>query len=383
MSKSKEVTRHKLQKGRYLVKIGETFYLETCKDGQQRRRTLGTSDLNEAMKLQAKLETAEDELPQVVAPEKPKRIPVLTLKAALTEYEKWYQENRREREAERVVQVIGTFNESIGEETETKLVAREHVQKWVDVRKDGRSPITVRGDFARLRAFLYWLAKRKDAVNPNCCRGVDLPKDDGTTKEAPSRDKIQAVLAKLRAHPWLADFCTVLAEGGMRPTELLGARGVDLKGKLLTITPWGDHKLKSKWSKRTIELNGAAAEILARRKDQMFKKELPLFPNQVGDVYEERSVFHLFQDVLGGGKLQPVPEALKVTLYDFRHFFCSEHAAPGAQHMAIESLAAYIGHSPASTGTLLRWYTDQNALRRGAPAQLTEQKEGKVVGMGR
>jgi len=48
--------------------------------------------------------------------------------------------------------------------------------------------------------------------------------------------------------------------------------------------------------------------------------------------------------------------------------------------MAIESLAAYIGHSPASTQTLLRWYTDQNALRRGAPIPLVgEQKEGRII----
>jgi hypothetical protein len=73
-----------------------------------------------------------------------------------------------------------------------------------------------------------------------------------------------------------------------------------------------------------------------------------------------------------------------MTLYDFRHFFCSEHAAPGPQHMEIEALAAYIGHSPASTQTLLRWYADQRALRRGAPAELVgEPKEGKVIPLGK
>lgn len=64
------------------------------------------------------------------------------------------------------------------------------------------------------------------------------------------------------------------------------------------------------------------------------------------------------------------------------HFFASEHTAPGPQHMAIESLGAYVGHSPSSFKVLLRWYTDQNALRRGAPVSaLGEAKEGKVVAM--
>jgi hypothetical protein len=52
--------------------------------------------------------------------------------------------------------------------------------------------------------------------------------------------------------------------------------------------------------------------------------------------------------------------------------------------MEIEALASYIGHSPASTQTLLRWYADQRALRRGAPAQLVgEPKEGKVIPLGK
>jgi hypothetical protein len=48
--------------------------------------------------------------------------------------------------------------------------------------------------------------------------------------------------------------------------------------------------------------------------------------------------------------------------------------------MELEALAAYIGHSPKSRETLMRWYVDQVALRRGAPPALTEApKEGHVV----
>lgn len=74
---------------------------------------------------------------------------------------------------------------------------------------------------------------------------------------------------------------------------------------------------------------------------------------------------------------------MDVTLYDLRHYFASGHAAPGPGHMAIESLAGYLGHSPMSGyKVLLRYYTDQKALRRGASVSvLGEPKEGKVVDM--
>ena len=80
---------------------------------------------------------------------------------------------------------------------------------------------------------------------------------------------------------------------------------------------------------------------------------------------KERSIIHLFRQILAGARRAPVPEALRMTLYDFRHFFCSEHAAPGPQHMEIEALSADIGHRHASTQTLLRWYADQRRSRRG------------------
>jgi hypothetical protein len=42
------ITRVRLQKGRHLVKRGDTWYLETCIEGFQDRRSLGTGDLQEA-----------------------------------------------------------------------------------------------------------------------------------------------------------------------------------------------------------------------------------------------------------------------------------------------------------------------------------------------
>ena len=53
MAASAQLTRVRLQKGRHLVKRGEIWYLETCSGARQRRRSLGTGDLDEASRLAA------------------------------------------------------------------------------------------------------------------------------------------------------------------------------------------------------------------------------------------------------------------------------------------------------------------------------------------
>lgn len=359
-----------------LVRAG-VWYAEECRHGRQTRRSLDTGDEREAMRLAASGVRPAGELPPAPKPVSSAQI----LEKVLTEYEAWYEKYRRDSGAHRALPVVRLFVDFVGGQTDARAVTRDHVQRFVDRRADGRAGITVRGDFACVRAFLRWLAGRKDLpALLHVCRGIDKPKDDQTTRQAPPIEKVRAVLSKLGDHPWLGDFCRVLAETGLRPAELLGIRGSDLRGKLLSAVPWEGRDLKSKWSKRTIELNEVAASILKARVDRMFDKARPVFANIKGEVYKETSVSHLFRDTLAGERRAKVPEELKTTLYDFRHFFCSEHAAPGPQHMEIEALAAYIGHSPASTQTLLRWYTDQNALRRGAPVPLVgEPKEGKVI----
>ena len=380
MAEKEFLTRVRLQKGLHIVKRGDHWYAEQCVGGQQKRWSLGTGDPTEASR---RAVLGQDGLISPLPKPAPKP-DTLTIGKALEEYEEWYRKNRRDTGAKRLFPVLQVFSEALGEDKDTRTITRDDVQRWVDSRTDGRSPVTVKGDFARVRAFLYWLARRKNAADPNSCRGIDKPKDEGLTKEAASREKVKAVLAKLRAHhPWLGDFAHVLAETGLRPTELLGIRGIDLRGNLLSVVPWESRPLKSKWSKRVLELNKTALGILKGRADQTFEKERPLFANGSGEIYKERSIIHLFRQILAGARRKPVPESLRMTLYDFRHFFCSEHAAPGPEHMEIEALSAYIGHSPASTQTLLRWYADQRALRRGAPASLLgEPKEGKVLAMG-
>lgn len=393
-----------ITKGRRLVKHANgTWYLETCIQGIQKRRTLGTSDLKVAMEVQAKLKDAGAELPTAAPePEQPKEDPAsLTLQKGLDAYTKWYGENNRSVSLERTEPILKAFVAALGPNRDPKTITRDDVQKWIMSRRSGRSPATVRGDFTRVRALIYWLSDMKDAADRKACRRIDLPKMPRSAKPAPSVEKVRAVLRTLDAmedvrYRWIADYARVLSETGMRPSELLGIRGNDLgdavdqdgkpmkhkdgdRVKTLRIAPTDARELKTEASARTILLTPTAGEILQRRKDGLFKKDLPMFPNEMGEVYKANSALHIFKDALAGKRHgKPAPE-LNMSLYDFRHFFCSEHAAAGPQHMTMEALGAYVGHSAASTQTLSRFYIDQRALLRGAPVSIMEQKAGEVV----
>jgi hypothetical protein len=108
--------------------------------------------------------------PQRKAPE------ALTLGDALEEYEGRYKKNRREAEANPLVSVLRHFIEPLGEDFDTKAVTRDHVQRWADGRVAGRAPTTVKRDFAWVRAFIYWLARRKGAADMNSCRTRSGPR---------------------------------------------------------------------------------------------------------------------------------------------------------------------------------------------------------------
>jgi len=382
--KSAEVTRHRLHKGKYLVKRARTWYLETCTAGLQVRQTLETQDLEEAMRRAREGWTPTPMPPPAPVPQ---TAGVLTLGKAFEEYRAWYAKTRRS--SERTLFALKPFVDSAGPSLDVKAISREHVQQWVDSRLDGRSPATVRSDFARCRAFLRWVSDRKNVPSLfGITRGIDQPKAKTKAKRAPSIEKVRQVLQKLtESHPWLGDYCRVLAETGMRPTELLGVRGADVRQvesrKVVCIVPWEERPdLKSEHSERVIPVTETAAGILERRREKMFDKSRAIFATEFGTPYKEKSVYHLFCEVLAGGRGKGIPPELKMTLYDFRHHFCSEHAAPGAKHMAIEALAAYIGHSPKSINTLMSFYVDADALRRDTPASvLGEPKDGEVVEM--
>lgn len=379
MAKGLGVTRIRLQKGRYLVKRGDIWYLETCKQGRQFRRSLDTGDIQEA----TKKALAGDVEQQVLPKPKTAVATALTLQGAFDEFEEWYRKTHKESGCRVTLPAVLKFVNFVGGESHARTVTRDHIQRWLDA-KEGRSPIYIRNEYARVRAFLRRTArKHKESIDLDCVNAIDLPKDDGTGKSVPDVETIRAILRKLRAHPWLGDYVTVLLETGMRPGELLAVRGVDLRGKLLDIKPWGSWSPKSKWSVRTIQLTKPAARVLSDRREKLFDKTWPIFGDETGKLRDPNRISMRYRQALKEDGEMPVAWR-SVNLYCWRHVFCSLHAQPGPAFMDLQTLAAYIGHAPGSTRTLERWYVDRDALRRGAPPSLVgEAKRGKVISMGR
>jgi integrase len=305
----------------------------------------------------------------------------LNLEAALKEYREWFEKTHKASGALTSLPAVERFVDFVGAERDTREVSREHVQGFLD-RMEGKSAIYVRNTFARVRAFLRRVErKHKDAVDLHVLLGVDLPKDTDVSSTVPNVEMVQTILRKLKGHSWLGDYVTCLLESGMRPGELLAVRGVDLRGNLLDIKPWGEWSPKSKWSKRTIQLTAEAARILEARKGRLFHQSWPIFCLPKGKMRTVKTVSHQYRlAIQEDGKA--AGEFKDANLYAWRHIFCSMHAAPGPAFMDLAQLAGYIGHGPGSERTLMRWYVDRDALRRGAPVSLVGgTKEGKVVSM--
>src|SRR5579862_2996737 len=251
-----EITRLRIAKGRTLVKIGEIWYLETCQRGVQKRRSLGVTKYDEALKVQSQLESAGDELPDAQARKPEELTAALTLGKASEEYLAWYGRVNRKSSLERTAPFVKMFVSTFGESRDPKVLTRADIQAWLDSRRGTLSPHTMRTDFNRLRAFIYWIADMKSAADRSICRRIELPKPKKSAKPAPSPEKIRAVIRALGEH-WVGDYFRVLVETGMRPSELLGIRGTDLRdaadeegrpAKSLRIAPTEERDLKTEAS---------------------------------------------------------------------------------------------------------------------------------------
>ncbi len=359
---------------------GFTWYREERVAGQAVRVSLDTTDEREAMR---KAIAGPEDVPAVrplrVSPKAVTPGKVI-LEKALGEYEAWYQKSHKASGFAVTLPAVEKFVDSVGGEVETRAVTREHVQAFLD-RYLGKSPVYVKNEFARIRAFLRWIDKRhRDAVDLHAVKGIELPKDESVTEEVPPLDVLRAILRKLSAHPWLADYCTVLLETGMRPGEALAVRGCDLRGDLLDIKPHGGWSPKSKWSVRTLQLSPAAARVLKTHADKLFDRKLPIFGLSTGKIRDPKYVGKMYRDAMRGKDGGIPADWLPVNLYLWRHAFASLHAQEGPAFMELSKLSSYLGHAPGSSFTLERWYVDRRAMRRGAPVSLTgEVVETKIV----
>lgn len=365
--------RVEVRKGVHLVRRGGRWYLETCAHGVQERKALGTGDYNEAYR---RVMLAPPSDPQAaLPPEQPKRTTMADLYNA---YDKEYRESFRASSARRELPVVKTFVDFVGREKDVRRLSHEEINAFLEKRKGIVSDHTRYNDYNRVKGFINWArrpaGKRPPYLTVDLMSGVRVPERPNAPKEAPSTEEVKAAI---RAHQgsWLGDFFAILCETGMRPSELLALRGLSIKDEVVRIESWGTFKLKTKKSERTLQVSDTAARILKDRIGTLFDKSLPVFHGRLGNIRNEFKVSEQFHKKL--------PETLhgRVTLYSGRHYFASEHSAPGPNYWPQEQLASYLGHS--SSAMLDRWYSDDRAKRRGKPSSLLVEQEGggKVVGM--
>jgi integrase len=377
------VTRRSLGKGVTLVKRGESWHLEVFKVGKWAlRRSMNTGDSTVAEeRARVILAGNTPTVPMIRQTPKPD---ALTLDKALEEYEIWYEAKRKASTVAVSLPIVRSFIHRVGAESDTRAVTQKHVQSYIDSRVDDECCYwTIKNDFGRVRAFLKWIEKRHNgAVDLHCVRGIEFPKDNSVTPEAPSMDMLNTIFRKIHNHPTLYDVCRCLLDIGCRPGELLALRGIDIEGNIIKIRPHDEWSPKSKWSVRTIQITNEAAAILNGRKERLFNKTALLFGLESGKMRNAKYTGSMYRDALRDDDGEMLPEFKNCDLYSFRHAFATLHAAPGPAFMELQKLAAYMGHGPGSTHLLERFYADRNAMRAGAPPSLLgEEKDGKLVSM--
>ena len=167
-------------------------------------------------------------------------------------------------------------------------------------------------------------------------------------------DDLRALLTSCRAHP-LGPLVAVAATTGLRLGELLGLEWRDIDEGALrvqralarTSTGWALAEPKTKRSRRTIDLPGAAKSALARQRDLQNAARLSagaawqdrdglVFTDAVGRPLSPSTVNHEFHRLLKATGLPSIP------LHGLRHTAATAMLAAGID---MKTVSDHLGHS--------------------------------------
>lgn len=284
----------------------------------------------------------------------------MTLSEALEDYETdrvtlgYWRESSRERN----MFTLEAFIDDMGKDKPVAVVTEERIDAWIKahIKKGNNSLGTCLSDFSRVRAFIYWLARKKYLTHR-----LDLsemgPSKEQATSEAEKRslspdevDKVVGHLAK-REDPYWSEWLTVALATGMRPGEQAHLRGQDYDAdkKTIIIRAWGDWKPKTKNGGRPLpvgRVSPEAAAILAARKLKAGPDGL-LFPSlgrggskpEVDKPWRRESLHHALATACAGSKVDVMP-------YGLRHTFARRAVAAGWKS---NFLRQWMGHSSVTT----------------------------------
>lgn len=284
----------------------------------------------------------------------------LTLAAALTDYETdrvalgFWRESSRQRN----MFTLEEFVRDMGEDKHVGILTEERIDAWIKARmaKGNNSPATCASDFSRVRAWVYWLAKKK-----YLSRKPDLtemgPSPAKARKSAGKRSlspiEVENVAAHLaeRSDAYWSEWFAVGIGCGLRPGEQSHLRGqdYDAEKKVLHVREYDGFETKTENAPRSLPIGRTspeAAEILARRKLAAGADGL-LFPAlgrgghkpEVGHPWRRESLHHALTAACAGSGVRVMP-------YGLRHAFARRAVAAG---WALPFLRDWMGHKSAST----------------------------------
>ncbi len=280
----------------------------------------------------------------------------------LTEHSPLFHGGRTRELIEGVLHHFGIWRRSLLEGSEPLLteIDRQAIEAYLRARlSQGRSPWTVNGYLAKIRAFLRW-CKGWGLIKRDPTRGVRMLKAQRRlAHRIMAPEDSRAILRQLdrRGLRDLADLARLIVQTGLRLGEALTLRvlDVDLKARRLWARCREDWRPKDK-EDRVIPLNRAAFQILERRIQAGTRGGL-IFSTRTGKQVGRQNAL---RDLQREARKVGVERA---TFYGFRHLFAT-HQAPT---MAAPALAAIMGH--ADIETTMAHYIHRDLMSLPTPAE--------------
>ena len=180
--------------------------------------------------------------------------------------------------------------ETLGEDFDLAALGLPHLPRHVDRRCAKVSASTASKEISTLRTAWNWGVRMKLVSGPCPVKGLLYPKvdekppfqtrseierrleglDDSQRKELCDSlyltlPEIEAFLADVRAgagHPWIYPLVATAAHAGLRRSELVRARKLDVDLEAMTLTVRERKRTKGKRTTRRVPLSSALAEVL-------------------------------------------------------------------------------------------------------------------------
>ncbi len=316
--------------GRLVTRNGSgVFYLEICTNGVQQRKSLGTSDLVEAIKL------GEKEIERFLAASSDRLIPGNKPLSELAE--EWFTRLIDLRKAQGTVDtyrfdlqtfVTWTGDQIRGQEPRLAQVTPDLMQRYVIKRsqtvseKTHRlvSPNSVNRELRTLSSFLAYCVE-SGYVQTNAALAVKKLETEETEKVTPDAEAVEEIAGKID-DPLIHDVFVGLANTGCRISELISRdwNDFDRKRGILKIGPQPEIGFRPKTRRiREVPVNDVMRQLFMRRKN-MEQNEKWIFATQSKTVPHRTYLTHRI------GRYSKLAGHPGVTPHGLRRFWAEANA---------------------------------------------------------